>query len=72
MDVVQSRAALTTTETTMLAELWRLAGLDASDALVVDPTSRVAGTNINQTISKDVGTDTVTVTRSNSDPLPGA
>ena len=73
VDVVQtSSSVLTSTESTMLAELWRLAGLDVSDALVVDPTSRTAGGDINQTISKDEGTDTVTVTRSNTDPIPGA
>ena len=55
-----------------LDELWRLAGLDADAALVVDPDSRTAGTNINQTIDKDEGTDTVTITRSGTDPVPGA
>lgn len=71
VDIVQTASsALTTGEKTILRELHRLAGLDVSNPLIVDPTSRTAGAGINQTIVKDIGTDTVTVTRSNTDPVP--
>jgi hypothetical protein len=56
----------------MLMELWRLQGLDATNPLIVDPDERTAGADINQTITKNTGTDTVTVTRDAGDPVPGA
>lgn len=71
VDIVQtSGSTLTTRESAMLDELWKFAGLDANNPLVVDSTTTTAGADINQTVVKVV--DTVTVTRSNSDPVPGA
>lgn len=73
VDIVQtSSSALTSVESAMLQELWRLAGLDASNPMVVNPTTRTAGADINLGINKDEGTDTVTVTRSGTDPVPGS
>jgi hypothetical protein len=67
---VASGSGLDNTQATKLDELWKLAGLDASNPLVVDPNSRVVGVDINQTINKDSGTDTVTVTRDPGDSTP--
>lgn len=71
VDIVQTASsALTTGEKTILRELHRLAGLDVNNPMIVDPTSRTAGADINLDVDKDIGTDTVTVTRSNTDPVP--
>jgi len=69
---IATGSGLSSIEATMLAELWRLAGLDASAPLVVDPDNRTAVADINQDIDKDEGTDTVTVTRDPGDPTPGS
>ena len=71
VDIVQTASsALTTGEKTILRELHRLAGLDVSNPMIVDPTTRTAGADINLDIDKDVGTDTITITRSGTDPVP--
>jgi hypothetical protein len=70
--LIQAGTALSISEQAMLMELWRLQGLDATNPLIVDPDERTAGTDINQTITKNTGTDTVTVTRDAGDPVPGA
>lgn len=67
---VATGSGLSSTESTKLDELWKLSGLDVNSPLVVNPTSRTVGVGINQTIDKDEGTDTVTVTRDESDPTP--
>lgn len=63
---VSSRAiageGLTSGQTTMLIELYRLMGLDPTTPLIVSPTSRGAGSEIQQGISQQGAT--VTVTRS--------
>lgn len=53
--------SLTSTQATMLLEMYRILGLDPTRPLIVTPTSRDAGAEISQTINKVV--DTVTVTR---------
>jgi len=70
--LVQAGTALSVAEQAMLMELWRLQGLDRDNPLIVDPDDRTAGPDINQTITKDTGTDTVTVTRDPGDPIPGS
>jgi hypothetical protein len=70
--LIQAGTALSISEQAMLMELWRLQGLDATNPLIVDPDERTAGADINQTITKNTGTDTVTVTRDAGDPVPGA
>ena len=69
---IQTGSGLTTAQSDKLNELWKLAGLDKNNPLVVDPDSRTAGSDINQDITKDSGTDTVTVTRDANDPDPGS
>ena len=54
---------LSPTQQTMLTELYRLAGLDATRPLVVTATTREAGAEIEQTIA-EAPAGTVTVTRS--------
>jgi hypothetical protein len=66
-----SNVNLSAIESAKLDELWKLAGLDKNNPLVVDPAARTAGNDINQDITKDSGTDTVTVTRNSTDPDPG-
>jgi hypothetical protein len=59
-------AALTTTQATQLEEIHKIHGLDPSAPLVVDQTSRVAGTSIEQTITKGpgpIGEEPITITR---------
>lgn len=67
---VATGGGLSAVESARLAELWRLAGLDPTAPLVVDPDNRTAGPDINQTITKDPLTDTVTVERNPDDPTP--
>lgn len=55
-------AGLTSAQATMMLELYRLMGLDPTKPLVVQPTGRTAGAEIEQTYVK-VG-EVVTVTRS--------
>lgn len=69
---ISTGSGLSSIESDKLDELWKLAGLDASNPLVVDPDNRTAGPDINQDIDKDTGTDTVTVTRDPGDPVPGS
>jgi len=69
---IATGGGLTSIESDKLDELWKLAGLDKNNPLVVDPDNRTAGSNINQDITKDSGTDTVTVTRDANDPDPGS
>lgn len=61
---VSSRAAggagLTSTQQTMLLELYRLMGLDPTKPLVVTSTTRAAGAEISQTIAENAGQVTVT------------
>jgi hypothetical protein len=52
--------SLTSTQATMLLELYRIMGLDPSRPLVVSETSRDAGAEIEQTIGDAAGTVTVT------------
>lgn len=56
-----SPAGLTTTQEQKLLEIYALMGLDPSKPLIVSPSARTAGDDINQAISKTG--DTVTVTR---------
>jgi hypothetical protein len=66
LDVLVSNTGLTSEQATMLLEIYKLMGLDPTKPLVVTPTSRKVpsnGSDINQTISEDSGTQTVTVTR---------
>jgi len=56
-------AALTSTQATMLTELFRLAGLDAARPLVVTAAARTAGAGVSQTIA-EAPAGTITVTRS--------
>ncbi len=56
-----SPAGLTTAQEAKLLEIYALMGLDPTKPLVVSPSSRSAGDNISQTISKTG--DTVSVTR---------
>lgn len=56
-----SPAGLTTAQETKLLEIYALMGLDPTKPLVVSPSARGAGGDINQSISKTG--DTVTVTR---------
>ena len=59
--LLSTSGSLTPQQSTMLFEMYRLLGLDPTRPLIVSPTSRDAGAEISQTISK-VG-DIVTVTR---------
>ncbi len=59
---ITSGSGLSAAQATQLIELWRLQGLDISNAMTVTPTSRDAGAAISQTISGDAST-TTTVTR---------
>ncbi|MEK9767317.1 MAG: hypothetical protein VW683_00235 [Betaproteobacteria bacterium] len=54
-------ASLTSTQETMLLEVYRLLGLDPTKPLVVTPNARTVSTEISQSI--DQSGDTVTVTR---------
>ncbi len=54
-----------------IKETWQINGLDKSNPLVVNPVARTAGANVNQDVTKDLGTDTITVTRDALDPTPG-
>lgn len=60
VDTVSSGSGLSSDQATQLLEIWKLFGLNPAEPLVVSETSRVVGSDIEQTIS---GTTTVTVTR---------
>lgn len=66
IDVTVSSVKLTTQQETMLLEMYKLMGLDPTKPLVVSRLHRrvpADGSDINQTISENEQTSTVTVTR---------
>ena len=60
--VVEYNVCNGTTSVNQLKEIHNLSGLDSTQPLVVNPTSRTAGTDITQTIVDDNGEVTVTRT----------
>ena len=59
--LLSAGGSLTPTQATMLLEMYNLLGLDPTRPLIVNPSYRIAGSEISQSIGQTG--DTVTVTR---------